>query len=52
MLFVMSRSFDHNGRSISIEGYFHDKYQRRLRFPHLPAITIGGKAALPMEVLQ
>lgn len=51
-MYAVACSFDHNGKESTIESYFYDKYQRRLRFPHLPAITIGGKAALPMEVLQ
>ena len=45
--------FDGENGRISVENYFYDKYNMRLRYPGLPVAKCGGKGALlPLEVLK
>ena len=45
--------FDGENGRISVDQYFQEKYNMRLRYPHLPVAKCGGKGALlPLEVLK
>lgn len=45
--------FEVDGQMVTLRDYFSSKYQKQLRFPHLPCVEVnGGKSFLPMEVCE
>lgn len=48
-------TFEHNGRNVTVEEYFAQKYNIRLKCPNLPLIQVGKTVKgiyVPMELLK
>ena len=45
--------FECDGKKVTVQQYFEQKYGKKLKFPHLPCVWVGSrekKNLVPMEV--
>jgi len=46
-----AETFEKDGATVDVQGYYSRYYGIELRFPHLPIVSVGGKGYFPIEFL-